>query len=114
MALIPIVVDEPFAQWGIDFIDMINPPSSAGNKWILIATDYFTRWTEVIPLKNATEVKILNFLREMVARFEPQKTIIIDNARDFLGFEFVGLQWIMGYFSSHILIITHRVTTSQN
>lgn len=85
MPLSPIVVDEPFAKWGLDFISMINPPSSARHKWILIATNYFTRWAEAVPLKNTIEAQILNFLRELVARFGPLKTIISNNSKAFLG-----------------------------
>ena len=45
LPLHPIQVDDHFSQWGLDFIGPINPPSSSGHKWILTATDYFTRWT---------------------------------------------------------------------
>lgn len=83
MPLKPIVVDESFAQWGLDFIGMIDPPSFSNHKWILTATDYFTCWTEAIPLKNATEAEILSFLEELVVRFGLLKTIILDNARAF-------------------------------
>lgn len=38
-----------------------------------------------MPLKNAIESEIVNFLEEMVMRFGPPKTIISDNAKDFLG-----------------------------
>lgn len=64
---------------------MINSASSVGHKWILTATDYFTGWEEAVPLKNATEAEILNFLEELVSRFGPLKTIILDNAKVFLG-----------------------------
>lgn len=69
MPLNPIVVGEPFAQWGLDFIGMINPTFRFGHKWILTTTDYFTRWTKAMPLKNATEAEIVNFLKELVTRF---------------------------------------------
>ena len=39
LPLIPIHVNEPFQQWGIDFIGEIHPPSSGQHKWILTATD---------------------------------------------------------------------------
>lgn len=71
MPLQPIVVEEPFAQWGLDFIGMINPPSSAGNKWILTTTEYFTRWSEAVPLKNLSESEILAFLEDLVCRYGP-------------------------------------------
>lgn len=40
---------------------------------------------EAIPLKNATETKILCFLEELITKFSPPKTIILDNAKAFLG-----------------------------
>jgi hypothetical protein len=43
------VVKGPFQQWGLDFIGEINPSSSGQHKWILVATDYFTKWIEAIP-----------------------------------------------------------------
>ena len=46
----PVIIIEPFEQWGIDVIGEINLNSSLQHKYILIATDYFTRWVEAIPL----------------------------------------------------------------
>lgn len=43
LPLQPVKVDQPFIKRGIDFIGVINPPSSAGHKWIITATNYFTR-----------------------------------------------------------------------
>ena len=51
-AMNPIIKPWPFRGWGIDMIRMINPPSSKGHKFILVATDYFTKWVEAIPLKK--------------------------------------------------------------
>ena len=50
LPLQPIIVEGPFMQWGLDFIGEIHPVSSAQHKWILTATDYFTKWIEAIPL----------------------------------------------------------------
>lgn len=85
MPLKPIVVDEPFVQWGLYLIGMINPMSSTSHKWVLTATDYFTCWTEEVPLKNATRIEILIFLKELISRFGPPKTIMLDNAWAFIG-----------------------------
>ena len=49
-----VSVDGPFQQWGLDFIGEINPPSSGKNKSILTSIDYFTKWIETIPTRNAT------------------------------------------------------------
>ncbi|XP_057864863.2 uncharacterized protein LOC131072644 [Cryptomeria japonica] len=85
MPLRPVSVEEPFAQWGLDFVGMINPPSSAGHKWILTATDYFTRWSEAIPLWNSSESEVLTFLEDLTCRYGTPKTVISDNARAFTG-----------------------------
>ena len=39
----PVIVLETFEQYGIDIIGEINPNSSLQHKYILMATDYFTR-----------------------------------------------------------------------
>ena len=50
-AMNPIIKPWPFRGWGIDLIGQIYPPSSKNHKFILLATDYFTKWVEAIPLK---------------------------------------------------------------
>ncbi|XP_057855975.1 uncharacterized protein LOC131065493 [Cryptomeria japonica] len=59
--------------------------SSAGHKWILVATDYFTRWTEVVSLKDAIENSVVQFLEGIATRFGSPSTIISDNAKAFVG-----------------------------
>ena len=66
LPLNPITVEAPFQQWGLDFIGEINPNSSGQHKWILTATDYFTKWIEAIPTRRATENVIMNFLEENI------------------------------------------------
>jgi hypothetical protein len=37
---------------------------------VLVATDYFTKWTEVVPLKNMTHKELISFVLEhIVYRF---------------------------------------------
>jgi hypothetical protein len=71
-------------QWGLDFIEEINLPSSAQHKWILMTTDYFTKWIEVIPTKQAIDAIIIQFLEtNILLRFRCHVKIIIDNAAAF-------------------------------
>ena len=51
LPLKPISTERPFQQWGLDFIGEIHPPSSGQHRWILTATDYFTKWIETIPCR---------------------------------------------------------------
>eukprot|EP00253_Pinus_taeda_P028204 PITA_28204 len=44
-----VEVSALFQQWRLDFIGEIHPTFSAQHKWILIVTDYFTKWIEAIP-----------------------------------------------------------------
>jgi hypothetical protein len=52
MPLQPITIEEHFSKWVLDIIEPINPKSSKGHSYILTATDYFTKWQEVIALKK--------------------------------------------------------------
>jgi hypothetical protein len=84
LSLKPISVEAPFMQWGLDFIGEINPPSSVQHKWILTATDYFTKWIEAVPTKQATDAVIIQFLEtNILSRFGCPVKIITDNAAAF-------------------------------
>ena len=48
----PIIKSWSFRGWVLDFIVKINPPSSKRHCFGLVATDYFTKWTEAVPLKD--------------------------------------------------------------
>ena len=52
LPLKPITVNAPFQWWGLDFIGEIQPSSSDLHKWILIATNFFTKWVEQFPQKE--------------------------------------------------------------
>ncbi|XP_059073533.1 uncharacterized protein LOC131874261 [Cryptomeria japonica] len=85
LPLQPIHVEQPFMKWGLDFIRFIKPPSSAGHKWVITATDYFTKWTEAVALKEASETTILNFYDELITRFGVPESKVLDNALSFVG-----------------------------
>jgi hypothetical protein len=84
LPLKPISVEAPFQQWGLDFIGEIHPPSSGQHKWILTATDYFTKWIEAVPSRQATDAVIIKFLENnILSRFGCPRKIITDNAAAF-------------------------------
>jgi hypothetical protein len=89
MPLQPVLPDFPFAKWGLDFIGPINPPSSAGHVFILTTTDYFTKWTKVVPLKNAQDEQVINFLESNIfSHFGLPLKIISDNGSTFISAKF--------------------------
>jgi hypothetical protein len=58
----PIVKPWPFRGWGLDFIGEIHPRSSKGLRFILVATDYFTKWTDAVPSRNMTHQEVISFV----------------------------------------------------
>jgi transposase InsO family protein len=70
----------------LDFIGPINPPSSAGFFFILVAIDYFTKWVESVPLKNSTDDQVISFLENNIfSRFGVPLEIITDNGPAFIS-----------------------------
>ncbi|KAG5524810.1 hypothetical protein RHGRI_031467 [Rhododendron griersonianum] len=50
-----IVKPWPFRGWAIDMIDEIHPASSLQHAYVIVATDYFTKWTKAIPMKGVAQ-----------------------------------------------------------
>ena len=79
-----ITIESPFQQCGLDFIGEIHPPSSAQHRWILTASDYFTKWIEAIPSRQANDSVIIKFIEtHILSRFGYPRKIITNNAAGF-------------------------------
>ena len=97
LPLKPVHTNGPFQQWGLDFLGEINPHSSGHHKWILVAIDYFTKWIEAIPTKNANHQAIIKFLNENIfTRFGCPIKLVTDNATNFRVEELVDMCESMG------------------
>ena len=84
-----IIKPWPFRGWGIDLIGQIYPPSSKNHKFILVATDYFTKWVEAIPLKNVMSKEMIEFVKEhIIYRFGIPQTITTNQGTMFTLGEF--------------------------
>jgi hypothetical protein len=82
----PIVKPWPFRRWGLDFVGDIHPVSSKGHRFVLVATDYFTKWTEAVPLKNMTHKKVMEFVQEhIIHRFGIPQTLTTDQGASFMS-----------------------------
>eukprot|EP00253_Pinus_taeda_P015359 PITA_15359 len=80
----PVTIYRSFQQWGLDVIGKITPNSSQQHKYILTVTDYFTRWTEAIPLQKVNEDEVISFVEKFIInRFGIPGALIFDNASYF-------------------------------
>jgi len=68
----------------LDIIGEIHPHSSKQHRYILTTTDYFTRWTEAIPLTKVNDEVVMNFLEQhIITRFRMPNSLVFDNATYF-------------------------------
>ena len=68
-------------------VGLVNPPSRE-YLWILVATEYFTKWTKAISLRKATGGVVANFIKEnIIVRFGVPYRIISDNDTPFVNSE---------------------------
>ena len=92
-----------FAQWGLDIVGPL--PRAPGNKkFLIVATDYFTKWIEAEPLSHIQDVDAKRFLwRSVVTRFGIPWAVISNNGTQFDGKVFKGFYSDLGirnFFSS--------------
>ena len=72
-------------QWGIDIIGEINSNSSLQHKYILMTSDYFTRWVEAIPLRKVNEDAVMDLLQDhIMTRFGVPISLVLIMLLNFL------------------------------
>eukprot|EP00253_Pinus_taeda_P014460 PITA_14460 len=82
----PVNIEQPFEKWGLDIIGEITPHSSKQHKYILTATDYFTKWVEAIPLKTTNSEAIIEFIEQfIITKFGVPNALVFYNASYFSG-----------------------------
>ncbi|KAL6312809.1 hypothetical protein AAG906_022537 [Vitis piasezkii] len=73
----------PFAQWGMDIVGPL-PAAPAQKKFLLVATDYFSKWVEAEAYANIKDKDVTKFVwKNIVCRFGIPQTIIADNGPQF-------------------------------
>nr|CAN69925.1 hypothetical protein VITISV_027208 [Vitis vinifera] len=73
----------PFAQWGMDIVGPL-PAAPAQKKFLLVATDYFSKWVEAEAYASIKDKDVTKFVwKNIVCRFGIPQTIIADNGPQF-------------------------------
>ncbi|GJT22089.1 reverse transcriptase domain-containing protein [Tanacetum coccineum] len=96
-----IQVCEIFDVWGIDFMGPF--PSSRGNKYILVAVDYLSKWVEAKALPTNDARVVVKFLKSLFSRFGAPRAIISDRGTHFCNDKFARVMSKYG--------VTHRLST---
>jgi len=105
LPLILVFIEEPFRQWGLEFVGEINPPSSGQHMWALTAINYFTKWVEAIPTKRENDQVVMKFLEENIfSGFGCPVKIIIENSKVFNSSKFIA------FYQNYNVILSHSIS----
>ncbi|CAL9019148.1 unnamed protein product, partial [Prunus brigantina] len=84
----PVTKPWPFRGWAVDIIGKIYPAASNQHAWILVATDYFTKWVEAESYRSISSAQVVRFFENhIVHRFGVPETITADNGPVFASAE---------------------------
>ena len=75
-----------FEKWGIDYAGPVHPNSSKGMAYIVVATEYLTKWTEAKAVRTNAAVHAATFMYEnIISRFGCPKILVSDRGSHFLN-----------------------------
>ncbi|GKF09349.1 reverse transcriptase domain-containing protein [Tanacetum coccineum] len=85
-------------------------PSSRGNKYILVAVDYLSKWVEAKALPTNDARVVVKFLKSLFARFRTPRAIISDRGTHFCNDQFAKV--MSKYGVTHPLATAYHLQTS--
>jgi hypothetical protein len=65
-------------------MDLVGPlpPSQGGNKFVVVAVEYFTRWIEAKQLATITSKTVKKFFwQNIICKFGVTRTLTVDNGK---------------------------------
>ncbi len=85
--LVITLLEEPFQKWGLDFIGPIKLTSKmSNNQYILVATDYVTKWLEARAFcTNITTITTKVLYKHILTRFGCPLTIVTNQGIHFIN-----------------------------
>ena len=73
----------PFGQWGWDIVSLF-PKTARNKRYLLVGTNYFTKWVKTEPLANIKDADVERFVwKNIVTRFGILRTLILNNGLQF-------------------------------
>ena len=86
--LTSITLPCPFMKWGIDILGKMST-ASGQRIYMLVLTNYFTKWVEAKAFHQVRDTEVKNFVwKNIMCRFGVSKEIATDNGHQFISFAF--------------------------
>ncbi|GFY36460.1 retrovirus-related Pol polyprotein from transposon 17.6 [Trichonephila clavipes] len=105
--LIPIVSNYPNEIVTLDLLGPYPVSRVRRNRYVLVITDHFSKWAEIIPLKKASARVIAdNFFDNYISRFVAPIKLISDNGPQFISDIFENLSERLGI--RHVKTVVYR------
>ena len=81
--MLPMKTGHKFEMIGMDLVGPL-PVTERRNKYMLVITDYWTRWCEAIPIPNKESATVAGtFMRVWVSRYGCPQSILTDQGKEF-------------------------------
>ncbi|CAF1114090.1 unnamed protein product [Brachionus calyciflorus] len=75
---------KPFDMVAVDILELTR--TNSGNKYVVVFTDYLTKWVEAFPLRDQNAESIAKiFINEIISRHSAPSKLLSDQGRNFLS-----------------------------
>ena len=83
--LLPIPVEGAFDRIAVDCLGPL-PVTWSGNRYLVVFTEYLTKWPEIFPVKNIDAETVAKLLvNEIITRHGAPRTLLSDRGKNFLS-----------------------------
>jgi len=107
------IPDSPGIRVHADLMQ-VKKASTAGNKYILVITDAFSKWVELVPLPSKDAVTVASAIyTRWICRYGCFKQLVTDRGREFCNSVLDGLAQLLGIRHSRTAAL-HPQTNSQS
>ena len=79
------LVPWPFMRWGMDIVGKL-PPALGQKVFLLVLTDYFSKWIEAAAFSQVRDKEVVSFIQtNIICRFGIPSEIVCDNGTQFIS-----------------------------
>ncbi|KAJ9557123.1 hypothetical protein OSB04_011737 [Centaurea solstitialis] len=80
-----VLVPWPFMRWGMDIVGKL-PPAPGQKVYLLVLTDYFSKWIEAGAFSQFRDKEVISFIQKnIIYRFGVPAEIMCDNGSQFIS-----------------------------